>query len=62
MVPSVSVERVKWSRASTGAADGRWLLDDDEALAFPFNESIGEPSRWNTLRALRILRWYERRG
>jgi hypothetical protein len=45
-------------------ADGRWLLDDahDEALAFPFGESAGEPSRWNTLRALRVLRWYERRG
>jgi hypothetical protein len=44
-------------------ADGRWLLDDahDEALAFPFEESVGEPSRWNTLRALRVLRWYERR-
>lgn len=42
--------------------DGRWLLDRayDEALAFPFCESVGEPSRWNTLRALRVLRWYER--
>jgi hypothetical protein len=42
-------------------ADGRWLLDDarDDALALPFNESVGEPSRWNTLRALRVLRWYE---
>ena len=45
-------------------ADGRWLLDDayEEALAFPLGESMGEPSRWNTLRALRVLRWYERRG
>ena len=44
-------------------ADGRWLLDRvyDEALAFPFGESVGEPSRWNTLRALRVLRWYGRR-
>lgn len=44
-------------------ADGRWLLDRayDEALALPFGESIGDPSRWNTLRALRVLRWYERR-
>jgi hypothetical protein len=43
-------------------AHGRWLLERayDEALAFPFNESVGEPSRWNTLRALRVLRWYER--
>jgi len=45
-------------------ADGRWLLDDahDEALAFPGGESIGAPSRWNTLRALRVLRWYDRRA
>ena len=43
-------------------AGGRWLLDDahDEALAVPFGESVGEPSPWNTLRALRVLRWYER--
>lgn len=43
-------------------ADGRLLLDRayDEALALPFDESAGEPSRWNTLRALRVLRWYER--
>jgi hypothetical protein len=40
--------------------DGRWLLDRayDEALALPFGESAGEPSRWNTLRALRVLRWH----
>src|SRR5579862_1931748 len=39
--------------------DGRWLLDDthNEALAFAFDESVGQPSRWNTLRALRVLRW-----
>ena len=43
-------------------ADGRWLLDEthNEALPFPFLEQVGEPSRWNTLRALRVLRWYER--
>ena len=41
--------------------DGRWLLDcaHAEALAVPFNEEVGRPSRWNTLRALRVLRWYE---
>jgi hypothetical protein len=41
-------------------SDGRWLLDRayDETLPFSFNESAGEPSRWNTLRALRALRWY----
>jgi hypothetical protein len=42
-------------------ADGRWLLDraHREALAFNFAESVGEASRWNTLRALRVVRWYE---
>ena len=42
--------------------DGRWLLDasHDESLAFPFNERVGEPSTWNTLRAMRVLRWAER--
>lgn len=45
-------------------ADGRWLLDRayDEALALAVDESMGEASRWNTLRALRVLRWYEGRG
>jgi hypothetical protein len=40
-------------------ADGRWLLDRayEEALTVPIDESVGEPSRWNTLRALRVLRW-----
>jgi hypothetical protein len=40
--------------------DGRWLLDHsyDEALAVPFVESVGAPSRWNTLRAMRVLRWH----
>jgi hypothetical protein len=43
-------------------ADGRWLLDrsQTEALAVPLGESVDEPSRWNTLRAMRVLRWYER--
>jgi len=43
--------------------DSRWLLEGSytEALALPFSESVGQPSRWNTLRALRVLRWYERR-
>jgi hypothetical protein len=44
-------------------AGGRWVLERayDEALAVPVGESVGEPSRWNTLRALRVLRWYEGR-
>lgn len=44
--------------------DGRWLLDRsyDEALGLPLGESPGEASRWNTLRAMRVLRWYEVRA
>ena len=44
--------------------DGRWLLERayDETLPVPFGESVGAPSRWNTLRALRVLRWYEPQG
>lgn len=42
-------------------ADGRWMLERSygEGLAISLGESVGEPSRWNTLRALRVLRWYE---
>jgi hypothetical protein len=60
--PDARISDVVHLIANKRQADGRWLLDDahDEALAFPFGESVGEPSRWNTLRALRVLRWYER--
>lgn len=42
-------------------SDGRWLLEESytESLALPFPEKTGEPSRWITLRALRVLRWFE---
>ncbi len=41
-------------------SDGRWPLDraDEETLTVHTGEQIGEPSRWNTLRAIRVLRWY----
>jgi hypothetical protein len=46
--------------ATKRQSDGRWLLDNSytEALALPLTESIGQPSRWNTLRAMRVLRWH----
>jgi hypothetical protein len=42
--------------------DGRWPLErtHDESLPFPNPETLNEPSRWNTLRALRVLRWARR--
>lgn len=40
-------------------ADGRWNLGlaHPDVLAFDLGEREGEPSRWVTLRALRVLRW-----
>ena len=59
-----AVHFIEGRRQVSVVARGRWLLDRayDEALPFPLGELVGEPSRWNTLRALRVLRWYERRG
>jgi hypothetical protein len=40
--------------------DGRWLLETQYAGKMPTatDEGVGRPSRWNTLRALRVLEWY----
>jgi len=42
-------------------ADGTWPLENTHAGAVHFALEDGDdrPSRWNTLRALRVLRWYE---
>ncbi len=43
--------------------DGRWLLDHLHPGRVFFDlEDVGEPSRWNTLRALRVLDWYDAAG
>ena len=42
------------------AADGRWLLELTYPGAVHFEmEAEDGPSRWNTLRAMRVLRWAE---
>ena len=42
--------------------DGRWLLPQRFPGKVFFDlETAGEPSRWNTLRALRVLRWWQNR-
>lgn len=40
-------------------ADGRWPLENVHPgeRYFPLDDGEGQPSRWNTLRALRVLRW-----
>jgi hypothetical protein len=42
-------------------ADGRWSLENPHPgqLHFAMDEGEGRPSRWNTLRAMRVLRWHE---
>jgi hypothetical protein len=49
-------------RNSQGA-DGRWPLQNRYRGKTYFElERLGAPSRWNTLRALRVLQWWEREG
>jgi len=40
--------------------DGRWPLESQHpgTMAVELDEGEGRPSRWNTLRALRVLDWY----
>jgi hypothetical protein len=42
--------------------DGTWALQNKHPGRVYFElEKVGQPSRWNTLRALRILQWYGRK-
>lgn len=43
-------------------ADGRWLLENTHRgeVHFELEDGDNKPSRWNTLRALRVLRWYDK--
>jgi hypothetical protein len=40
---------------------GTWLLENTHPgkVHFTLDEGDGQPSRWNTLRALRVLSWYD---
>ena len=44
--------------------DGRWPLENQHPGMMPvaLDEGEGRPSRWNTLRALRVLEWYSARN
>lgn len=41
--------------------DGSWLLENTHPgkIHFALEDGDSQPSRWNTLRALRVLRWYD---
>jgi hypothetical protein len=49
--------------ASKRDGDGRWPLETQYPGKMPVetDEGEGQPSRWNTLRALRVLDWYSAR-
>ena len=46
--------------ASKRDPDGRWSLETQYpgVMLAEVDEGVGRPSRWNTLRALRVLDWY----
>jgi hypothetical protein len=46
--------------SSKRGADGRWLLENTHcgSVHLKMEDGDGKPSRWNTLRALRVLRWF----
>ena len=52
---AIQLLRSKWQ------PDGTWLLENTHPGTVHFTLEVGDgrPSRWNTLRALRVLRWYE---
>jgi hypothetical protein len=54
-------EPIGWLR-SRQQPDGAWLLENTHPgqVHFALEDGDGRPSRWNTLRAMRVLRWYER--
>ena len=54
-----AIELVESKRDS----DGRWALEvrHPGRMLVEIAESEGQPSRWNTLRALRVLDWYSAR-
>jgi hypothetical protein len=50
--------------ASKRDGNGRWPLETRHPGRTPIetDEAEGRPSRWNTLRALRVLRWHDEAG
>jgi len=57
--PDPRVEEAIDLARSKQQPDGTWLLENTHggAVHFTMDAGDGQPSRWNTLRALRVLRW-----
>ncbi len=63
-LPDRRVDEAMQLLRSKQQPDGTWLLENTHlgSVHFLLEEGDGRPSRWNTLRALRVLRWYEQAG
>ncbi len=54
-----AIDIVRWNRRD----DGRWPLHNRyKGKTFFELERLGAPSRWNTLRAMRVLKWWDGEG
>jgi hypothetical protein len=60
-VPDARLDEAIAVLRSKRQVDGTWLLENTHpgAVHFALEDGDGRPSRWNTLRALRVLDWYE---
>lgn len=61
IVPDERIAEAIGIVASKRDTNGRWALENPHPgeLDFHMGEMEGGPSRWNTLRAMRVLRWYD---
>jgi hypothetical protein len=60
-VPDSRIDEAIHLLRSRQQPDGTWSLENTHPgkVHFALEEGDARPSRWNTLRALRVLRWYE---
>jgi hypothetical protein len=60
--PDLRVDEAIDLLRSKRQSDGTLLLENTHPgkIYFPLEDGDGRPSRWNTLRALRVLKWYEK--
>jgi hypothetical protein len=60
-VPDSRVDEAIDLLRSKRQPDGTWLLENTHRgkVHFALEEGDNRPSRWNTLRTLRVLSWYE---
>jgi hypothetical protein len=58
--PDIRVREAVEIVIKRGHQDGRWPLNllHSERIPLEMETAVGSASRWNTLRALRVLHWY----